>query len=84
MKDGVKYQSTTVLDGYPRNLNQARALDKIVEAKMIFYLDFPKNILIDRLLKRGRTDDTEEMIEPRFEVYQKKADPLINYSTEDK
>lgn len=81
----LQYEPTIILDGYPRNLNQAHALDKILETKVtVFYLDIPKNILIDRLLKRGRTDDTEEIIERRFEVYQKETQPLINYYTENK
>lgn len=78
----LQHKYSVVLDGYPRNLNQASALDDIVETKQIvFYLDVPKHVLNERLISRGRTDDTERVIEQRFEVFLKETRPLLDYYT---
>lgn len=69
-----------ILDGYPRTLNQAHALEQQIDEKLlIFYLNIPKDILMERLLERERSDDTKEIIENRFDVYQKDTEPLIRY-----
>ena len=46
---------------------------------MVFYLDIPEDILIKRLLLRGRKDDTEETIKTRVNIYKKTTEPLIQY-----
>ena len=73
-----------ILDGYPRNLSQANALNEVlIEIKqpleVVFYLDIPEEVLIKRLLLRGRKDDTEETIRTRVEIYKKTTEPLIQY-----
>ena len=73
-----------ILDGYPRNLSQANSLnDVLVEInqplELVFYLDIPEEVLIKRLLLRGRKDDTEETIRTRIEIYKKTTEPLIEY-----
>ncbi|SEK56552.1 Adenylate kinase [Carnobacterium iners] len=79
----LQYEKSVVLDGYPRNQNQVLALNKILKSEpVVFYLDIPKNILVDRLLNRGRIDDIEKIIKQRFEVYLKETQPLINYYTQ--
>jgi adenylate kinase len=42
-------------------------------------LDVPDEVIINRLLLRGRKDDTEETIRRRLEVYREKTAPLIEY-----
>lgn len=77
--------SSIIIDGYPRTLNQAVVLDHLLTSKpCVFYLDIPKETLMERLLARGRSDDTKEIIENRFEVYQNETEPLINYYTSKK
>lgn len=78
----LQYGKTVILDGYPRNQNQAFALNEVLKSELIvFYLDVPKDILLDRLFHRGRKDDTEKIIEQRFEIYLKETQPLIDYYT---
>ena len=73
-----------ILDGYPRNLSQANSLNKVLieinqPLEIVFYLDIPEEVLIKRLLLRGRKDDTEETIRTRVEIYKKTTKPLIEY-----
>ncbi|UJF16743.1 nucleoside monophosphate kinase (plasmid) [Jeotgalibaca sp. MA1X17-3] len=78
----LRYEQSVIIDGYPRNQNQAIALNKVWKSELIvFYLDLPKKTLVDRLLHRGRVDDTEKIIERRFEVYLNETQPLIDYYT---
>ena len=73
-----------VLDGFPRNLSQAQALENILQVlgqsyPVIINLNVDTESLIRRMLQRGRQDDTENTIRRRLEVYQEKTTPLINF-----
>jgi len=73
-----------ILDGYPRNLSQANSLNEVLieinqPLEIVFYLDIPEEVLIKRLLLRGRKDDTEETIKKRVDIYKKTTEPLIKY-----
>ena len=73
-----------ILDGYPRNLSQVDSLNKVLNEinqplELVFYLDIPEEVLIKRLLLRGRKDDTEETIRTRVDIYKKTTEPLIRY-----
>ena len=74
-----------VLDGFPRTVEQAQiayavAKDLGVEAQVAVHLDVPREELVRRLLARGRgTDDTEDVIEHRLEVYQEHTVPMLDY-----
>ena len=73
-----------ILDGYPRNLSQANSLNEVLNEinqplELVFYLDIPEEVLIKRLLLRGRKDDTEETIKTRVDIYKKTTEPLIKY-----
>jgi len=73
-----------ILDGYPRNLSQANSLNEVLieinqPLEIVFYLDIPEEVLIKRLLLRGRKDDTEETIKTRVDIYKKTTEPLIKY-----
>ena len=80
----VKDNSGWILDGYPRNLSQANSLNEVLNEinqplELVFYLDIPEEVLIKRLLLRGRKDDTEETIRRRVDIYKKTTEPLIKY-----
>lgn len=59
-----------VLDGFPRDVEQAEWIaENIAQViKIIVQIEVPKDELINRLVLRGRTDDTKEAIEKRFMV----------------
>ena len=73
-----------ILDGYPRNLSQVKSLNDFLvninqPLEIVFYLDIPDEVLIKRLLMRGRKDDTEETIITRLKIYKKTTEPLIEH-----
>jgi adenylate kinase len=73
-----------ILDGYPRSVEQARALDEMLKnhnTKLDSVLEFAVSVreLLDRLKSRGRADDTEEVIHNRMQVYRDETEPLLEY-----
>lgn len=77
-----------LLDGYPRTLPQAEALDRnLHDAKsrldVVIELAVDGEELVRRLIERGkksgRSDDTEEVIRERQLVYERQTKPLIDY-----
>jgi adenylate kinase len=73
-----------ILDGYPRAVEQAQALDRMLEArntKLDAVLEFRvcEEELLKRLKDRGRADDTEEVILNRMKVYRDETAPLLEY-----
>lgn len=75
-------QNGFLLDGFPRNAAQAEELQKVLDdlgqrldAVLVFEVDDEE--LVKRLMARGRSDDTEETIRHRQEVYRSETEPLI-------
>ncbi|MEG4199768.1 adenylate kinase [Microcoleus sp. Pol12A5] len=79
-----------ILDGFPRTVAQAAFFDKLlcdVEgstsgkdcALRAVNLDVPDNVLVARLLSRGRQDDNEQTIRRRLQVYREQTEPLIEF-----
>ena len=75
-----------ILDGFPRTIAQAESLDKIsAEFKIskVIVFEADRDELIKRILNRGetsgRSDDTEESVSVRLEVYENDTAPLIQY-----
>ena len=74
-----------VLDGFPRTVDQAKAAFEVahelgVEVQAAVHLDVPDEELIRRLLARSRgSDDTEDVIAHRLQVYREKTVPLLDY-----
>jgi len=73
-----------ILDGFPRTLKQAEALDQMLEElsmplDKVIYLNVDDEEIVKRLLARGRADDTEEVIRNRLKVYREQTAPLIDY-----
>jgi adenylate kinase len=73
-----------ILDGFPRTVNQAVFLDKLLHTlaqggEKVVNLEVPDDVVVARLLERGRKDDTEEVIRTRLQVYRNETAPLIDY-----
>jgi adenylate kinase len=74
-----------LLDGFPRNLDQAKALDEALETAgsggidRVALISVSQEELVHRLLLRGRADDTEETVRRRLDVYQEQTEPLIDH-----
>ena len=77
-------QKGWILDGFPRNVPQAIFLDELLaklhqDGGQVVYLQVPDQVLMERLLQRGRADDNEATIRRRLEVYNEQTRPLIDY-----
>lgn len=77
-------KSGWILDGFPRKVTQAAFLGELLAkigqgGERVVNLDVPDEVVIARLLGRGRKDDSEEVIRRRLEVYRAETAPLINY-----
>ena len=77
-----------ILDGYPRNLAQAESLDELLErmgqpVDEALQIDVDVEMVIERIAKRageeGRSDDTEDVVRKRMEVYSEQSAPVIDY-----
>lgn len=77
-----------LLDGFPRTVAQAEALDLMLKESNtplthVIELDVPDAVLIERLLGRGkasgRSDDTREVIEARIKTYHQQTAPVANF-----
>ncbi len=81
-------QTGFILDGFPRTMPQAEALDAMLreigrELHVVFELQVSAEACSERLLRRavqeGRTDDTPEAIRTRLSRYYEETEPLIEY-----
>jgi adenylate kinase len=73
-----------LLDGFPRTVPQAHALDELLSSidqrlDCVINLAVPDEMLLERLLGRGRKDDSEAVIRRRLQVYHDQTAPLIRF-----
>lgn len=81
-----EYRAGYILDGFPRTVQQAASFDALLESKKsdidaFIALTVPREELVHRILNRGegRSDDTEEGIRKRLNVYDEETRPVKNY-----
>ena len=74
-----------LLDGFPRTVDQAQALEAILaelhtelDAVLSFVVD--EDVVVERMLARGREDDKEDVIRNRLRVYREETAPLLDHS----
>ncbi len=77
-----------LLDGYPRNAEQAATLEEILDGQGVaidaaVFLDVPEEELVRRMTGRkaeaGRADDDEQVVRERLRIYREKTAPLVGY-----
>ena len=87
IQDRLSYDDTVdgwILDGFPRNVNQATFLEELLtelnqNADRVLNLEVPDEVLLTRLLERKRRDDNESTIRRRLEVYHRDTVPVIDF-----
>ena len=70
-----------ILDGFPRNLAQVHALDGAIgdyALDAVVVLEASDAVLTERVMARGRADDTEASVSNRLDVYERETAPLIH------
>ena len=77
-------RSGYLLDGFPRTIAQAEALDRMLADKgtpldVVLELQVPEEELFRRLAGRGRADDKPEVIRQRLVAYRQQTEPLLDY-----
>jgi adenylate kinase len=77
-------QQGYLLDGFPRTIAQAEALDAMLAGQgtpldVVLELQVPEEELFQRLAGRGRADDKPEVIRQRLVAYRKQTEPLLEY-----
>lgn len=89
-KHASKYLGTPgiILDGFPRTINQAILLDRMLEKKgeqidLVIQIKVDEAELVRRIKHRSessdRSDDTENIIHKRMEIYRRQTYPVLNY-----
>jgi adenylate kinase len=91
--DGHKFKpdiDILVLDGIPRNVNQAKIMEEMIDVEKVFHLSCPnRETLFYRLKKRAlkdnRLDDAnEQVIQRRLETYEHESKPVLGYYNKDR
>ena len=82
------YKNKIIFDGYPRTLDQAKNLDKLLKKynqkidlvlKLSVSLETVKKRIMERQTQENRTDDNEEIAIKRYKTYEISAEPVLNY-----
>ncbi len=73
-----------LLDGFPRSVGQADVLSKVLaesdkKLDAVVQLQVDEEVVVSRLLSRGRADDNEDVIRNRQQVYRAETAPLLDY-----
>ncbi len=80
----MEKDSHLIIDGFPRSVSQAEVLGKFLdfygrESVDVVLLSLSKDRSVERLVLRGRSDDTAEAIENRLSIFEEKTRPVTDY-----
>lgn len=75
---------TIVCDGYPRNMQQAKSLDKLIKKYTIkilaaVYIELPESEVLKRLALRNREDDNTEAVLKRINIFHDSTNQVLCY-----
>ena len=82
------YNNRIIFDGYPRSLDQAKNLDRLLKKykqkidivlKLSVSLDTVKKRILERRNLEKRSDDSEDIAIKRYNTYEKSTEPVIEY-----
>lgn len=87
MRDRLTQDDTAngfILDGFPRSLSQAKALDELLDEldrplQGVVHIKVDNEEIVQRLMARGRADDNEDTIRNRLNVFQEQTQPLVAF-----
>ena len=74
------YENGVVIDGFPRNVEQAREFN--FELEKVLYINISNEESKKRLFKRGRKDDTEEAIKERLDIFHEETRQVLDFYKE--
>lgn len=82
VRSRIEKEESFILDGFPRSIPQAEGLDQMLTEMnkpltSMIMLDVDDEVIVKRLLARGRADDTEDVIRNRLKVYHEQTEPAI-------
>jgi adenylate kinase len=77
-----------ILDGYPMTTDQAEFLDSMMEIRgmaplKVIYLNIPDEVALQRMKKRGRSDDKSGIRDERLRIFRTMIGPLLDYYGEE-
>ncbi|PID32667.1 oxidoreductase [Candidatus Saccharibacteria bacterium] len=84
----AKNYPRTIVDGFPRNKEQAEWLSKYLaetgeKIDLVVVMEVPESEIMERLEKRGRMEDTPETIARRMTIYRQKMYPVLGIFAEE-
>jgi adenylate kinase family enzyme len=76
-KNNINIQQGILLDGFPRKIDQSNMFeDGMAKARAVVYFDCQEEVMLQRLLGRGRDDDKVDVIRKRFQSNQEQCEPV--------
>ena len=84
LTDRLSKEAHLTFDGVPRTVGQAQVVDDMLQFFCrldisVINLNVPEDVVVERMLERGRADDTSESIAQRLSLYTKDTLPVLDH-----